>query len=162
MKTIGFCLALFVLIAAGVGTAGEIGSVKLKDGSVINGDILRLENGSLTIRSDTLGTVQIDESRVDTIHFGQPPGGSGAASIPAASGLDGQIQALQQRMTSDPEIMGLIMSLGANPDFQKVLQNPDLMKAVSEGDIERLINSPDFQRLLSDPTARTIQEKIVP
>ena len=65
-------------------------------------------------------------------------------------------------MTSDPEIMGLIMSLGANPDFQKVLQNPDLMKAVSEGDIERLINSPDFQRLLSDPTARTIQEKIVP
>ena len=161
MKKLTASLVFFALISAGVGIAAETGVVILKDGSVIKGDILSLDNNNLTLRSGTLGTIKIEASRIDSIRF---DGGAGipatSATSPSKSEIDGQIQVLQQRMLNDPEIMEMIMSLVSNPNFQQALKNPELMQAINTWDIEKLMINPEFKKLLNDPITRSIQQKI--
>ncbi len=78
------------------------------------------------------------------------------------TGVDtkGEIQALQQQMMSDQEIMNMIQSLQNDPDFQQVLQDPEIMKAVSGGDMATLMANPKFMRILDNKTVRDIGTKL--
>ncbi len=60
-----------ILILLGVLTcnvfAGEVREVELNDGSVICGEIVSSEGGIYTLKSSTLGTVKIEESKIRVI-----------------------------------------------------------------------------------------------
>jgi hypothetical protein len=147
-------LALFTTSAA----AGEKREIELKDGSVVSGEVLSLTNGIYTIRSDSLGTVKLEESKVRAIRS-IPPVTSGA-SAEAVSASAGEVRSLQEKMMSDKEVMGMIQSLQNDPDFQKLLEDPEVLKAVQAGDIATLLGNPKFMNLLNNPTVKDIQKKV--
>jgi hypothetical protein len=142
---------LFVLaLSLHIAHAGEIREIELTDGSTITGEVVSLSGGTYTIKSDTLGTIKLEESKIRAIRA--KSSGTNAVST-------GEIKTLQQKMMSDAEIMTLIQSLQNDPDFKKALEDPEIMKAINAGDIAALTANPQFMKLLNNETVREIQKK---
>jgi hypothetical protein len=137
---------LFVQHAA----AGEVRVIELTDGSIITGQVLSLNNGVYLIRSDSLGTIKIEQSKIRAIR--SKSSGTNASSIQG-------IGVLQENMLNDKEILNMVHSLQNDPDFQKALEDPEIMKAVKAGDIPALTANPKFMRLLDNATVKEIQNK---
>lgn len=138
--------------------ANELREIELADGSVLNGEILSLANGVFTIRSPNLGVITIEDAKVRTIRAKQATGS--ASGDHGSSGLAEQARSVQGKIMGDKEIMGLILSLQGDPDFQKILADPEVMRAVSAGDITALTANPKFMQLLNNPTVQRIQQKV--
>ncbi len=159
MKTFTMaCFLCLMLLAAGA-VAGEMKVIELKDGSVISGEVISLANGIYTIKSDSLGMIKLEESKIRAIRS-KAPENAGATGGPATQGND--TQALQQKMMSDQEIMGMIQSLRDDPEFKKVMEDPGVMKAVKDGDVSALMANPRFMKLLNNPTVKEIEKKVKP
>jgi len=150
-----FIVVVILLLAARGAPAAEIREIEMSDGSVVTGEVLSLSKGIYTIRSDSLGTLKIDESKVRVI---RPRSTSHSAG--ASQGAGSEVSSLQNKMMNDQEIMGLIQSLQNDPEFKKLLEDPEVMKAVSDGDIPALMANPKFTKLLNNSTVQDIQKKI--
>lgn len=149
MRQFMICLAIVVILLARSAFAGGLREIELRDGSIITGDVVSLSNGIYTIKSASLGTVRIEESKVNVIRQ--------KSSSQSASG---ETRSLQNKMMSDQEIMGLIQSLQNDPEFRKILEDPDILKAVNAGDIAALMANPKFTKLLNNSTVQEIQKKV--
>ena len=144
-------LILFVLII-GISSAlaSEMREIELTDGSVISGEIVSMSKGVYTVRSGTLGTMQIDGSKIRAIRTkGQGREDTGD-----------QVKSVQQMMIGDADIMSLVKSLQSDPDFQEILRDPEVMKAVQTGDIGALMANPKFMQLLNKQAVQQIKNKI--
>ena len=156
-------LSLFLVsIAAASASAGDIREVELTDGSVITGEVLSLTNGVYTVKSETLGTMKIGESKIRAIrekdHGAAGSAQSGPTGSPASSNVP--VKSLQDKMMNDGEIMDMIKSLQNDRDFQKILEDPEVMKAVNSGDIAALMANPGFMKLLDSKAVQDIQNKV--
>jgi hypothetical protein len=159
MKTLTItCFLCLILFAAGAG-AGELKVIELKDGSIITGEVLSLSGGMYTVKSDSLGLIKLEESKIRAIRS-RSPEKSSASGGPAAQGNDAQ--ALQQNMMGDQEIMTMIQALRDDPDFKKVMEDPVVMKAMKDGDVSALMANPQFMKLLNNPTVKEIEKKVKP
>ena len=147
-------LALFTTIIASTSYGGDIKEIELKDGNIITGEVQSLANGMYTIRTESLGSVKIEDSRVLAIR----PRGQGTPSRPSDAGS--QARSLEERMQADDEVMNKIRSLKDDPAFQKVLEDPELMNAVNTGDVAALMADPKFLQLLQNPAVKDIQKKM--
>jgi len=157
MKAITMSVIFLLGFLAITAQAGEVREVELNDGSVISGEILSLSRGIYTVRTDSLGIVKLDESKIRAIR----PRPQASSAQPAQSGSSpNEVQSLQQKMMSDQEIMGLIMSLQNDPEFKKILEDPDVMKAVDAGDVAALAANPKFMKLLNNATVQEIGSKV--
>jgi len=145
---------LFLVMATTPVYAGEVREVELTDGSVLTGEVLSLANGIYTIKSDSLGTIKLEESKVRAIRSKSVDSG-GSQKSPAAD-----TRGLQEKMMSDKEIMSMIQSLQNDPDFQKILEDPETMKAVQAGDVAALMANPQFMKLLNNSTVKEIEKKV--
>lgn len=144
-------VALFVLsISTQAALAGEIREIELNDGSVITGEVLSLANGTYTIKSDSLGTVKIEERKIRAIR----------SRTWAQSKGDTQANSLTDRMMNDKEIMSIIQGLQNDADFQKILADPEIVKAVESNDLTTLLSKPEFLKLLDKTAVKEIQEKV--
>jgi hypothetical protein len=153
MKTFTIaCFLCLMLLAAGA-SAGEIKVIELKDGSVITGELLSLSGGIYTVKSDSLGMIKLQESKVRVIRS-QAPVNS------AVSGTGAEVRSLQEKMMSDKEVMSMIQSLQDDAEFKKLLEDPEVMKAVQSGDVASLMANPQFMKLLNNPTVQDIQKKV--
>lgn len=157
MKTLTLAGFLCLILCAAA-AAGELREIELKDGSVITGDVLSLSNGIYTIKSDSLGAIKLEESRIRAIRIKPPV--SSAPPAGAATGTAGEVRSLQEKMMSDKEIMGMIQSLQNDPDFKKLLEDPEVMRAVNDGDVAALMANPQFVKLLNNSTVQNIQKKV--
>jgi hypothetical protein len=149
---------LFAVLVGGV-NAGEVREVELNDGSVIQAEIVSLSGGIYTLKSNTLGTVKIDKSKIQSIRLkssGEPPLTQGS---PALTHTDPQVQVFQQLMMGDKEIMSMILSLLNDPEVQAILEDPSIIKAVNSGDVDALLSNPKFMKLMDNPTVRDITRK---
>jgi hypothetical protein len=155
MKHLLFFFAVVLLLADVSAFTGELREIELKDGSVITGDVVSLNNGIYTIRSESLGTIKIEESKVKVI---RPKASSQGVRAPQSAG--GEVRSLENRMMSDQEVLGLIQSLQNDPEFKKILEDPDILKAVNAGDIPALMANPKFTKLLNNSTVQEIQKKV--
>jgi hypothetical protein len=153
IRTLTVSLLLFLLSSSGL-VAGEIKKIELMDGSIITGEVQSLADGVYTIRTESMGTVKIDDSRVLAIR----PRGQGAPS--RSSDASSQARSLEEHMQADDEVMNKIRSLKDDPAFQKVLEDPELMNAVNTGDIAALTANPKFLQLLQNPAVQDIQKKM--
>ena len=148
MKQLIIGLLLFFGSLAGYASAGEVREIQLNDGSVIYGEILSLRNDVLTLKTETLGVVTLDASKIRTIRM-----------KPETETADDQFQELRQSMMSDPEILNMIFSLQNDPEIQAILKDPELMKSLSSGDIGALISNPAIIKLLNNPKIQDIGKK---
>jgi hypothetical protein len=147
-------LPLALLLAAAVPLfGGEIREIELIDGGVIIGEVVSMSGGVYTIRTGSLGTITVPDSKVRSIRQ------TGAAQS-SSSGAGGQVRPLQERMKADQAIMEMIRGLKDDPSFRTVLEDPEIMRAVEAGDVAALMANPKFLQLLHNPTVRDIQNRM--
>jgi hypothetical protein len=146
-------ILIFIVIAATVtlATGAEISEIELTDGSVITGEIDSLSGGVYTVKSGTLGTIKIEESKIRTIRKKSATGTAGDTA--------GQIKSIQDKMSDDPETMQMIQSLQNDPDFQNILQDPEIMRAIQNNDMATLMANPQFMGLLNKQTVQDIKNR---
>lgn len=151
-RTIVLSLLLVSLTAAPA--VAEIKEIELKDGSVISGEVQSLSNGVYTVRTESLGTVQLNEAKVKSI---RPLGSSSGQQKPDQSS---QVQGLEEKMRNDKEVMGMIETLKDDAQFRQILEDPELMRAVQSNDVAALMSNPKFLQLMQNPTVKNIQQKV--
>jgi len=152
---------LFLLILwTGVGLAGQAQEMELTDGSVISGEILSLNGGTYILRSESLGTLSIPQSKVRAIRSLSSANTRTQSRSSSHNPAPGQIQDMQQMMTGNTDIMNMIHSLQNDPELQRILEDPILMEAVRSGDITALEANPQFRKLLTNPTISDITGKV--
>ncbi len=153
-RILAFLLSLLLFLAFGAGplVAGEVRQIELNDGSVLTGEVLSFANGVYTIRTGSLGTVTIGDSKVRSIRTPDP------AALSTAPDVD--VSSLKQRMESDQEVMDLIRGLKDDPEFRDVLQDPEIMKAVQAGDLATLMSNEKFLKLLNNRKTLEIKKKV--
>lgn len=159
-------LFLAAALAAPLALAGP-SWVELNDGSVLTGELVGYSNGRYTLRSPTLGEISLEESKVRSVRPGASGGvevgsgglggGDGGSQPPAD--LAGRLQATQQRLAADPEVLGMIMALQSDPQIRSVLTDPAFLAMIASGDLQAIQGNPRFQELLQHPGLRAILER---
>ena len=159
--------------------------IELADGSQIRGDVVSVSNDKFVIRTQSLGTVTLSASQVvDMRAPGTPAAGSPAAGTPAAgspaagkpqaadkstrgsaslagaASASGGVASLTAAMTSNPQLLGSIMSLQDDPRMKAILSDPALMKAVQNMDLDTLANDPRIKALMQSPAVKQIQSEV--
>ena len=159
MKSTIVCFCILLALVSGTAGGSETVQIQLIDGSMISGEMISFREGVYTVRTDSIGTVEINESQVKMIRMGT----QGAASLDPAntsnSSMDNTIQALQKSIAQDPQIMELILTLQNDPAIQELLKDPTIINALSTGDINTLMASPEFLKILENPTIQHIQQE---
>lgn len=160
MKIKGICvIILLVVLSAGV-FAGEIREITLMDGSAIYGEIVSFNDGIYTIKSNSLGTIKIEESDIQQIRVKFRGVNKNEYDSPLDSSLSSEVQTLQSLMKNDQAIMNMIVSLQNDPDFQEIMGDTDIINALNSGNIAALISNPKFMRLLDNEKVQQIQKKL--
>lgn len=152
------CILVSVILMLSIAHAGEVRVIELNDGSVLTGEIVSLSSGIYTIRTESLGTLKIEEHRVRSMRMKEAAEKSGSGQ--GANRVSGEVKSLQDRMMSDTEIMDMIRTLQNDPEFQKILEDPEVMKAVQAGDVTSLMANPKFMKLIENPTVKEIKKKV--
>ena len=160
MKIKGICVFILVGIFSTGVFAGEIREITLMDGSAIHGEIVSFNDGVYTIKSNSLGTIKIEESDIQQIRLKFRGANNGEDDSPLNSSISSEVQNLQTLMKNDQAIMNMIVSLQNDPDFQEIMGDTDIINALNSGNIAALISNPKFMRLLDNEKVQQIQKKL--
>ena len=153
-------LFFFLIVATHTSFAAD-SEIHLQDGSVISGNILSFDGKTYRIKSSSLGTIELAESKIKLIRSASA--NTGSAGNPANPGVSqSNVKAMQQQLMSNPDIMRLITSLQSDPQIQSMLSDSKIMQSVMAGDVDSLMNNPDFKSLLDNPTVMDILNKTQP
>ena len=153
-------LCSLLLLVAFPLSAADPKTIQLEDGSSLRGEVVSLQNGVYTIRTQSLGLIMLNAARVTSIN------GISAAntSKPAKSRSTGsetiEFDAIRALMMSNVDIMTSILDLHNDPELKAVLSDADIMRAVQNFDIEALTNNPKFRQLMDHPKIRQIQKQV--
>ena len=158
MKSAQIVLVFLLAVLCGGVFGGEPGEIELIDGSVIHGEIVSFKEGVYTIRSDAIGPIEINESKIRTIRFSSRETGPQAADHSTPEPINTESQALQRALMSNEQILPLMLSLQNDPEIQAILNDPDIMDAVLAGDLQKLMSNPKFMELLDHPKVQQIQD----
>jgi hypothetical protein len=141
--------------------AGQASRVELTDGSVINADVVSLDNGTYTLDAGSLGTIKVDASKIRKI---ESPGESAASSQNTSEGSNSDIQAEMQKyqaqVMNDPQVMGMAQELAKDPQFQEVMNDPQIMEAIKSGNIQVLMSNEKFMNLMNNSKVQDIGNSI--
>lgn len=74
--------------------------------------------------------------------------------------LETEVQALQEEILSNDEIMSEIQTLLQDPEIVEILSNPALVQAITSYDVNAIQNNPDVQELMENPKIVDLIEKI--
>jgi hypothetical protein len=149
MRRLVITLFFLFVTLLGQAFASETKTFELLDGSIITGEIISFSDGIFTLKSEILGTIRLEESKIRIIRSSEDSGIS----------EDG-VLALQKKMMTNEEVFAMILSLQNDPEFQAVLKDSEIMRAISSGDINALLSNPDFLKLLENPTIQDIGKRI--
>ena len=140
---------LFLWIVPSSSHAGVVSQIKLLDGSVIQAEIISFSNGVYKLRSESLGTISVVEDRVQSIRPNKSQISGTPAQLETADPPVGQkVQGLQQKLTSDPKTMEMLLDLRKDPSMIGVLNDKDLMRAIQQGNLSTVIKNPKIQKLM--------------
>lgn len=156
MKELIRALALgTAILSAATAEAGEPKDIHLKDGSTIKAEVLSVRNGVYVLYSPTFGTLQLDESQIESLGGAAPLAGDEG---PSMEELDTQIKQLRNEFMADPDFLRNMQSLREDRDFERVLNDPELMDAVRRGDIQRLMDDPAIRDLTDHPAVKGLSQ----
>jgi hypothetical protein len=166
-KIIFICVAAMMLCVASAYTAAaqSMKTIRLQDGSLLRGDLIKVENGIYTIETKNLGTFQLKESSIAGITTGHSP--RVRNQRPAMQGQQGQNQQTLQDLwqgqsskgkaaqTNPQNLQGLQQNLSSTlsqmPPEAKAMQGMLLSDPQLMQDIQNLSKDPEIQALMMDP-----------
>ena len=151
---------LFLWIVPSSSHAGVVSQIKLLDGSVIQAEIISFSNGVYKLRSESLGTISVAEDRVQSIRPNKSQIPGTPAQLETADPPVGQkVQGLQQKLTSDPKTMEMLLDLRKDPSMIGVLNDKDLMRAIQQGNLSTVIKNPKIQKLMKSKTVGDVIQR---
>ena len=158
------CSFFTILLSFNAFAAKEI---ILKDGSRIRGDVQSMQNGMYQVRTDSMGTIQLNSGqRRPQYRFpigSQAPGGSagsGSASAPGSSSTKSAIDSIKSNIVRSPGLMSTIMELQNDPQMQAVLADPEVMRAVQNFNLQALSSNPKIKALMKNAKIRRINNAV--
>ena len=136
-------------------------TITLRDGTIIQGNLVSVTGGSYTVENATMGKVNVPASQVVSINAAGA--GSSAHSTPSAMTITPtgsmptpQLNAMQKTLMQDPQIMASIQDMLKDPSVMELLKNPNLMQDALSMDPEKIKNNPDMQTLMQNPKMQEI------
>jgi len=84
----------------------------------------------------------------------------GETSDAATNSNQQEVQALQEQMMANQNVMALIYLLQQDPSFQEAMREPEIMEAINKGDFTKLSTNPKFMELLNDPRVQEINNEL--
>jgi hypothetical protein len=158
MRNLAIVAFIVFVFSALIAVAGDMREIELKDGSVIVGEVSSFASGVYTIKTDNLGTVRIEDTKIKSIHT-RATGTTG--SVPAKNAASPAGAAINtDAITKNPEVMNLIKGLQDDPEVMKVLEDPEIVEAIKNNDVAALMSKPEFLKLLENPAIKNIQKKV--
>lgn len=146
-----FFLMLVVLMSGSIVYGAQKSRIELTDGSTVEGEIVLFSQGKYTVKSPSLGTFQVEDSKVRNIRMGDSAAASSEkekASVDAAA-VQNEMQKLQSTVAGDPDIMKMV----SDPNFQDLLKDPEIMSAAKSMDIKALMANKKFAKVVHDPSS---------
>jgi hypothetical protein len=86
-------------------------------------------------------------------------GYSGASTVPEQK-ADTQVEALQDHIQAQPEMMDAIRALQSDPTFQDVLSDPEIVRALESGNTAALLTNPKINHLAEHPAVQDLTKKL--
>lgn len=132
--------------------------IELTDGSTIDGEIVSFSGGKYTVKSSSLGTLQIEDSKVRSISNGKQPvaGSSEKSALPIDSAaIQNGMQKLQRAIADNPEIMRTVTGLVSNSNAQALPNASEVMSTA-----KTLLANQNLSNAVNDPTIKEISQKI--
>lgn len=164
MKYSFFCIMVLLGLMCSQVSASDMSNIELTDGSVVSGEIISFSNSIVTIKTESLGMLNINSARIRSItsKASQPHTDSehGDNSSQYNGKFNTQVGNLEKQMRNDPALMELIMSLQDNPEFKQAMQDPEIQEAIRTGDTGKLASNPIIDRLLNNPGVLEIFNKV--
>ena len=142
---------LFLLVSVSF-TSSAGSRIELVDGTHINGEVVSMSNGRYVIRSPSLGRIELPQSSIRAI---QPAGVTASAS---AANVD--IEAIQRKIASSPELMQQVTAMMSDPEIQEVMKDPEFVRLIMSGDLQALQGDPRILRLMGNPSLRAIIDQM--
>ena len=124
--------------------------ITLTDGTQIHAEEVSLHNGVYTIRSSTLGTIELAQSTIVTID----------QKNANSDEIGHTYEALKADVMENPEAMNSIMALQNDPEVRALLSDPETLKAIQSLDLNALSNNPQILQFMRRPEVREINERM--
>lgn len=151
---------LFALTAPAY--CGQNSRIELKDGRVIEAEIITYDNSVYTLNAGSLGQIRVDAANIKNIGMlGPQPITAGNISGPIDAGqIKTQADQIKQKVEGNPEIMKIVTSLVGDPEFQEIMKDQGIVNAAQSGNIAALMANPKFMNLLNHPKMKEIESKL--
>ena len=144
---------LAILIPAWV-HAAPVQYIEFSDGSRVRAEVISLDEGVYTLRSEMLGEMRIPADRIKSISTREL---AGTAAAPGLS-TQAQINSMRESLLQDPNALAKIQSLQNDPLVKEILSDEAAMRAINSGDLETLSNDPRFKALMEHSAVREITQ----
>lgn len=149
-----------LLTFAESGHCGQPREIELSDGSVLVGEIVAVDPGAYTVKSQRLGLIQLKDTDIVSIRaVGQGPRQPPQTPSAPAALADGMAD-LQKKILGNPQMLESVKALAGEPDVQALLRDPELMQAILGGNLQALQNNPKIQKLINHPTVRDLSRQL--
>lgn len=168
-KSICTFLLAATLLCGTHSAMAEQATIVLNDGSKIVGEVVSLKGGHYKIKTGSLGEVNLKQNDVKVIQYGSAPQAATPAvpststtGVASASNpqLASMFQGVQQRITSNPQMMSQIQSMAQDPTLQAILNDPEIKRALEAGDFGSLMANPKIHQLMNHSTVKQITQQI--
>lgn len=146
-----FLLAILIPVWA---HAVPVQHIEFSDGSHVRTEVISLDDGVYTLRSETLDEIRIPADRIKSISTQKL---TSTAADPGSS-TQAQITSMRESLLQNPNTMAKIRSLQNDPLVRDILSDEAAMRAINSGDLETLSNNPKFKALMEHSTVREITQ----
>jgi len=159
--------ALCITLGIANHASAEVAAIHLNDGTTVRGEVVGLKGDSYQIRTESLGELNIPQSKIKLVEFNPaaPQASVKSTTIAPAGAGDSAaasqaLSSITSRLQNSPGLMSDIHSLTNDPDVMAIVQDPEIQRLIAAGDYTALMKNPKMRRLMSNSKVRGITNQL--
>ncbi|MFA5039457.1 MAG: hypothetical protein WC732_07230 [Candidatus Omnitrophota bacterium] len=136
-------LMVAAFLGAGIACAQSSNSdvtIKLRDGSVIVGQVLGKDGSHYRVITTSMGIVNVRDADIVAMDDKNAP----------------DWEKYQKAITNDPQSMQAIQNLSESREVMEMMADPKVKDAIARQDVEYLQNNAKFLKFMENPSVKTI------